>query len=132
MEDERFAKQIAELDESFADKPIDDFKLPPYNPDTHYIELTRSGYFRALLALRHVIKLASDKFFSESGATNVDLFMMTPSISSPMGPGSDSETIPITFGELHTYLVDSSQFGFEPLREGIDSQAHPNCRQSCR
>jgi aspartyl/asparaginyl-tRNA synthetase len=47
--------------------------------------------------------------------------MMTPSVSSPMGPGSDSQTIPITFGNLHTYLVDSSQFGFEPLiMNGMD------------
>ena len=32
-----------------------------------------------------------------------------------MGPGSDSEPINIKFGKLHMYLVDSSQFGFEPL-----------------
>lgn len=115
MKDERFDKQVADIDALFSNKSKDEFVLPPYNPDTHYVELTRSGYFRALLALRHVVKLASDKFFFENGATNVDLFMMTPSISSPMGPGSDSETIPINFGELHTYLVDSSQFGFEPL-----------------
>lgn len=98
------------------------FELQKYDPATHYLELTQSGYFRALLALRNHIKSASDFYFSsKQGATNVDLFMMTPSISSPMGPGSDSETIPITFGELHTYLVDSSQFGFEPLlMNGID------------
>jgi aspartyl/asparaginyl-tRNA synthetase len=38
-----------------------------------------------------------------------------------MGPGSDSEPIPFKFGELDTYLVDSSQFGFEPLLlNGLD------------
>jgi aspartyl/asparaginyl-tRNA synthetase len=41
--------------------------------------------------------------------------MLTPSISSPMGSGSDSEPISIQFGNLQTYLTDSSQFGFEPL-----------------
>ena len=92
------------------------FELPKYDPTTHYVELTRSGYFKALLILRHYIMATSDFYFaSNQGATNVDLFMMTPSVSSPMGPGSDSETIPVTFGNLHTYLVDSSQFGFEPL-----------------
>lgn len=121
MEDEVFIKQIKDADALFSAKSKDDFRLPDYDPNTHYLELTRSGYFRALLTLRHFIKLASDRFFSENGATNIDLFMMTPSISSPMGPGSDSETIPITFGELHTYLVDSSQFGFEPLlMNGMD------------
>ena len=32
-----------------------------------------------------------------------------------MGPGSDSEVIPIKFGKYNSFLVDSSQFGFEPL-----------------
>jgi len=38
-----------------------------------------------------------------------------------MGPGSDSEPIPIKFGKFDSNLVDSSQFGFEPLLlNGID------------
>jgi aspartyl/asparaginyl-tRNA synthetase len=49
------------------------------------------------------------------GMKNVDLFMLTPSVSSPMGPGSDSEPIQVRIGDLDTNLVDSSQFGFEPL-----------------
>lgn len=121
MLDEHLVKQIVAADEKFLTTSKYDSSLPTYDPNTHYVELTRSGYFRALLVLRHFIKLSSDAFFSGKGAINVDLFMMTPSISSPMGPGSDSESIPIKFGNLHTYLVDSSQFGFEPLlMNGID------------
>lgn len=41
--------------------------------------------------------------------------MLTPSVSSPTGPISDSEVIKIKFGKYDSYLVDSSQFGFEPL-----------------
>ncbi len=41
--------------------------------------------------------------------------MLTSSVSSPMGPGSNSEVVPIRFGDLDSYLVDSSQFGFEPI-----------------
>jgi asparaginyl-tRNA synthetase len=98
------------------------FKLPEYDPKTHYIELTRSAYFRALIVLRHYIKEVSDHYFgSELNAKNIDLFMLTASISSPMGPGSDSEAIPIRFGEHDSSLVDSSQFGFEPLlMNGLD------------
>ncbi len=60
--------------------------------------------------------MASDYYWSKiQKAYNVDLFMLTPSVSSPMGPGSDSEAIEIKFGNLHTYLIDSSQFGFEPI-----------------
>jgi len=47
--------------------------------------------------------------------------MLTPSVSSPMGPGSDSEAIELQFGDLSTFLTDSSQFGFEPLiMNGLD------------
>jgi len=123
MMNKNFLKEsIRKNDASFSSVEKSLFELPKYNPTTHYLDLTRSGYFRALLALRHHIKSVSDFYFSsKQGATNIDLFMMTPSISSPMGPGSDSETISITFGELHTYLVDSSQFGFEPLlMNGMD------------
>ncbi|MFC1632580.1 amino acid--tRNA ligase-related protein [Patescibacteria group bacterium] len=91
------------------------FDLAKYNPAEYYKELTRSDYYRALVTLRHYIKLFSDYYFSfVVGAKNIDLFMLTPSISSPMGPGSDSKPIPIKFGKFK-YLVDSSQFGFEPL-----------------
>lgn len=96
--------------------------MPAYSPETHYLELTKSSYYFVLLRLRHYIKLASDYYFSQIvNATNVDLFMLTPSVSSPMGPGSDSEAIPISFGGVNSYLVDSSQFGFEPLvMNGMD------------
>ena len=116
-------EQIRRADSGYESQDKSLFEHPKYDPTTHYIELARSGYFRALLTLRHYIKATSDFYFSVvQNATNVDLFMMTPSISSPMGPGSDSETIPITFGELHTFLVDSSQFGFEPLlMNGMDN-----------
>lgn len=91
--------------------------LPPkYNNKTYYKDLAKHEYFDALVTVRHYVKMASDVYFGEViGAKNTDLFMMTPSVSSPMGPGSDSEVVPIKFGKLNTFLVDSSQFGFEPL-----------------
>jgi asparaginyl-tRNA synthetase len=93
-----------------------DLVPPPYNPETYYKDIATHLYFKALIVLRHHLKRATDDYMSQTvQAKNVDLFMMTPSVSSPMGPGSDSEAIPIHFGTLKTYLVDSSQFGFEPL-----------------
>lgn len=92
------------------------FLMPTYNPSVYYKDIALNNYFYALLTLRHYIKFASDYYFGlKLGAKNVDLFMMTPSVSSPMGPGSDSEPIKIKYGNLETFLVDSSQFGFEPL-----------------
>ncbi len=89
---------------------------PKYNNKTYYKDLTKHEYFDALVTVRHYVKIVSDTYFNDViKAKNTDLFMMTPSVSSPMGPGSDSEVVPIKFGKLNTFLVDSSQFGFEPL-----------------
>jgi len=108
--------KIKNDDLKFKDTNSESFVLPLYDPKTHYLDLTRSGYFRALITLRHYITIVSDYYFGvECGAKNIDLFMLTPSISSPIGSGSDSEAIPVKFGKLNSYLVDSSQFGFEPL-----------------
>lgn len=90
--------------------------IPNYNPKTHYLRIADSPYFRELIKLRHYMRIATDKYWSEKQkAYSVDLFMMTPSISSPIGPSSDSKAIPITFGNLDMFLVDSAQFGLEPL-----------------
>ncbi len=100
----------------FHNKNCDIFKVPKYSSNEHYLHLTKHKYYLALVYLRSYIKLMSDYYFSVSmDAKNVDLFMLTPSVSSPMGPGSDSEAISIKFGNVDSFLVDSSQFGFEPL-----------------
>lgn len=98
------------------------FKIPKYNPSLHYLQISNYSYFSALICLRSYIKLISDYYFTSIiGAKNIDLFMLTPSVSSPMGPGSDSEAIEIKFGDINSYLTDSSQFGFEPLLlNGLD------------
>jgi len=92
------------------------FFLPSYDSKKYYRDIASNNYFYALLILRHYIKFISDYYFGfKLGMKNIDLFMMTPSVSSPMGPGSDSESIKIKLGKLETFLIDSSQFGFEPL-----------------
>ncbi len=113
--------QIEADNQKIADSKAD-FTFPKYEPLEHYKELTKAKYYQALLVLRHYIKTVSDYYFgTELNAKNIDLFMLTPSISSPMGSGSDSEPVSIQFGQLQTYLTDSSQFGFEPLlMNGLD------------
>ena len=116
MLSENLKKLITNDDAQYARLDFDSFDLPKYDPGSHYKDITRSGYFHALVTLRHYFKQVSDYYFGEEQeAKNIDLFMITPSISSPMGPGSDSEAIPIKFGKLDSFLVDSSQFGFEPV-----------------
>ncbi len=99
---------------------LESLQPPVYDSKKYVHDVATNTYFEALTILRHYVKLASDAYWTGVGAFNVDLFMMTPSISSPMGPGSDSEAITISFGEYSTNLTDSSQFGFEPLMFHID------------
>jgi asparaginyl-tRNA synthetase len=93
---------------------------PLYDAESYVDDLVKDKYFSALAIVRHYVKLTSDTYWSEVGAFNIDLFMLTPSSSSPVGPGSDSEVISIQFGKYHTKLTDSSQFGFEPLMFHLD------------
>jgi asparaginyl-tRNA synthetase len=110
------ARQIKKDDKKISKLKMSSFVVPKFNPKTHYLKLTRSRYFQSLIILRHYIKIASDYYFGTlHNAKNIDLFMLTPSISSPTGSGSNSKPISIKFGKLQTFLVDSSQFGFEPL-----------------
>jgi asparaginyl-tRNA synthetase len=93
---------------------------PLYNAESYVDDVVKDKYFAALAIVRHYVKLTSDAYWSDVGAFNIDLFMLTPSASSPMGPGSDSEVIHIQFGKYNTNLTDSSQFGFEPLMFHLD------------
>ena len=111
-----FKNKIQESDQIYANKKKDDFELPIFDGITYYKEVAKSPYFQALTVLRHYIKRSCDVYWGDiQKAYNVDLFMITQSVSSPMGPGSDSEAISLKFGEHNAYLIDSSQFGFEPL-----------------
>ena len=116
MQRKYFLKYIKNSEALFSQEKKNNFKLPKYNPNTHYKEISNSKYYKALLVFRNNIKLACDFYWSQiENAYNVDLFMLTSSVSSPIGLGSDSEVIKINFGNFETFLVDSSQFGFEPI-----------------
>ncbi len=118
---ENLLKNAKEYAHKFVETNGQNTLRPPiYNADDYVNDLVKDKYFKALAVVRHYVKLTSDIYWSENGAFNIDLFMLTPSVSSPMGPGSDSEIIRIQFGKYHTNLTDSSQFGFEPLMFHFD------------
>ena len=109
-------KNLLKDDKKFSELKKTSFKIPKYDPKHYYKDLTKSNYFYALTILRHYLKFTTDYYFGiEQEAKNIDLFMLTSSISSPAGLGSDSKPIAMKFGELEIFLTDSSQFGFEPL-----------------
>lgn len=79
---------------------------PHYNYENHVNAIITSDYYGALIYFRHIVKQICDYYWSyKVEALNVDLFMLTSSVSSPMGLGSDSEVIPIKLGDLDTFLV---------------------------
>lgn len=109
-------KNLLKDDEKFSKFKKTSFKIPKYNSKYYYKDLTNNNYFYALTILRHYLKFATEYYFGiEQKAKNVDLFMLTSSISSPTGSGSNSKPIPMRLGKLETFLTDSSQFGLEPL-----------------
>ena len=113
---DNFKNKITAIDQNFKDKRSDDYKLPMFEGISYYKAVATSPYFQALTVFRNIIKNACDTYWGDiQKAQNVDLFMITQSVSSPMGSGSDSKAIRMKFGSHNAFLVDSSQFGFEPL-----------------
>lgn len=86
-----------------------------FNHQNHINSLIDSQYYKNLIVLRNIVELACDEYFQSKNAPKVDLYMVAKGISSPMGKGSDSEPIPFKLGNQNVFLVDSAQFGMEPL-----------------
>lgn len=89
--------------------------MQKFDPVHHIDNLIDDPYYEKLLLLRNFIAVKIDHYFQSLQAPRVDLYMVTGSVSSPMGKGSDSEPWPVTMGTIDTHLVDSAQFGMEPL-----------------
>lgn len=86
-----------------------------FNKTTHVDDLITRDYYKNLLKLRNDLSIACDKYFQNLSAIKLDLYLITQGVSSPMGKGSDSEPLPFIFGNDRAFLVDSAQFGMEPL-----------------
>src|SRR3989338_4879868 len=112
-------KKAREEDDELVGEVGVELRHPRLNPEKYYLNVACYPYFKFLSILRHYIYAVSNAYFSDVvKARHMDLFLMTSSVSSPSGPGSDSEPISLTFGGHNTYLTDSSQFGFEPVLIG--------------
>lgn len=88
----------------------------PHFSATHHINnVISKPYFRNLILLRDLIEKSCDIYFASLGAPRVNLYLISKSVSSPIGLGSDSVPIDFNLGSKKYYLSDSSQFGMEPL-----------------
>lgn len=86
-----------------------------FQPQNHINNLISSKYYKELIQLRNLTEEACSDYFKKLDAPKIDLYMIARNISSPMGKGSDSQPLPITFSQQKAYLADSAQFGMEPL-----------------
>ena len=86
-----------------------------FNQISHINDLMEDPFYKQLLKLRNTISIGCDTYFQKLNAIKIDLYLITQGVSSPMGKGSDSLPIPFIFGKDKAYLVDSAQFGMEPL-----------------
>lgn len=83
------------------------------NPDTHYLNVLKSKWYRQLILLENLITEETMKFYEQKGIITLHLPVTTGTISSPMGKGSDSSPVKVNLQGIETYLADSMQFLLE-------------------
>lgn len=83
------------------------------HPDRHYLEVIRSPWYRVIVQLQDAVTALSTEFWSGKGARTLHLPIVTSSISSPIGMGSDSLPVQVELFGVRTYLADSMQFMLE-------------------
>lgn len=89
-----------------------------FNPKNHIFNLANDPYYFYLAKIRNELETLCDEYFQKLGAIKTDLFLITKSVSSPIGLGSDSKPLPLTIDGQKAFLVDSAQFGMESLVQG--------------
>ena len=89
-----------------------------YLKNSHIKNLMSDPYYKNLVILRNIVEMACDDYFQKLHAPKIDLFLIAKGVSSPTGKGSDSLPIPLRLGQQSIFLVDSAQFGMEPLVAG--------------
>lgn len=78
-----------------------------------FLEAAASPWVRTLVQLQDTFYRSTANFYHEQGIPALFLPITTGSISSPMGLGSDSSPVKISYGGVDTYLADSMQFMLE-------------------
>lgn len=83
------------------------------DPETHFVQTLSHPWYKGLALLQDVLSSATSDFFRSRRLRTVHLPITTPSVSSPIGLGSDSLPVRIEISGQPTYLADSMQFMLE-------------------
>ncbi len=78
-----------------------------------FLERISSPWYKNLAIIQNGFMKFSHEFFEKNGYMVMNFPITTSSISSPMGLGSDSLPVEISFFDTPTYLADSMQFMLE-------------------
>lgn len=85
------------------------------SPGRHFDSALQHPWYRAVYRLQSTIITSNAAFFDGLGFDPVLMPVTTPSVSSPMGLGSDSLPVSVRIMDRETYLADSMQFQLEYL-----------------
>lgn len=86
-----------------------------FNAKKHIQNLIKNDYYSNLVKLRSLVSGSIDSYFQKLEAPKIDLYLISKSVSSPTGKGSDSIPLKIKIDGININLVDSAQFGLEPI-----------------
>lgn len=93
------------------------------NPESFAVNALQSSWYSAMFNVQSTLFHESIDFFRRKQQYKYLVVpVSTSSISSPMGLGSDSQPVAVSFNGLNTYLADSQQFVLEyalRLDEGL-------------
>ncbi|KPA19585.1 hypothetical protein MHK_000206 [Candidatus Magnetomorum sp. HK-1] len=63
---EYLSEQIKSLDNEIKNCDYNSYESPNYDPETHYEELTRSGYFYSIIVLRQILKSLISRMYNRT------------------------------------------------------------------
>ncbi|MEA3209959.1 MAG: asparaginyl-tRNA synthetase [Chthoniobacter sp.] len=84
-----------------------------WNESDYYSRAPADPWYRTIAEIQSAISFATQDFFRSEGLRTLHLPLITSSVSSPMGLGSDSTPVEIDLSGARTYLADSEQLLLE-------------------
>lgn len=90
--------------------------IPPgtwTDPDAHWLTAMNHPWYRHMAIIQDAVVAAAHRFLRSQGLLHFAAPVTTGSISSPMGPGSDSLPVEVEMMGVSTHLADSMQFALE-------------------
>ncbi|MGW0808524.1 amino acid--tRNA ligase-related protein [Nonomuraea sp. NPDC002799] len=86
---------------------------PAASLDDRFLRVVDDPWYTLLVEIQDLVTRSTVDFFGGAGLRNLHVPITTHSISSPMGPGSDSLPVEVDLFDVRTHLADSMRFTLE-------------------